>query len=83
MSHRKAPRVKSEGDNRKSRRSISAQGGHSDSGGSPLATRRETIEEEPALPSKLDKLKYDPQSKQESPPPDGMSYLEKRRAERA
>lgn len=83
--YRKAPRLKSEGDTRKSRRSISAQGGHGDQSGSPLAIRREpVVEEEPEPPTRVSKQMYEPQAKQASPEPDStMSYLEKRRAERA
>ncbi|XP_067927955.1 FH1/FH2 domain-containing protein 3-like [Watersipora subatra] len=76
---RKAPRLKSEGDTRKSRRSK----GGKESSSSPVTLRKPSvIEEEPSKPTP-GKIKTDAFESKESSPAEPMSYLEKRRAQRA
>lgn len=79
---RQMPRVKSDSDTRKSKRSI--QGGY-DGAASPLLQRKgQVIDEEPAGPGKLTDRRsaFEAQEDRSSAEPQ-MSYLEKRRAERA
>lgn len=83
MCYRQLPRVKSDSDTRKSRRSSHAVSDQNGSG-SPLLGKRPLVEEETVSARKVSQQKLALESAQSEGASDSpMSYLEKRRAERA